>query len=270
MKLIDAHIHLFGQDEWADELAVSVGHINSKQHVDEWFQKLDIVHGIVMGNFDPLPDVYDFGPGYSYCVGLEGRQILRLGPDKVPAMVEEHLRRSACCGIKLYPGYDDHYLTDELYAPYYELAEKYNKPVAIHTGQTQDQHGWLKYSHPLAVDDLAVKYPNVQFILCHFGNPFLADAAAVMEKNPNVSCDISGLLEGYEDLDEYFEDKKYYIQMLQGWLSYGDYWDRVIFGTDWPGVNFPNYVEFIRRLVPRKHWQAVFFDNANRIFGLGL
>ena len=32
--------------------------------------------------------------------------------------------------------------------------------------------------------------------MCHFGNPFLEAAAAVVEKNPNVAADLSGLLEG--------------------------------------------------------------------------
>lgn len=269
-KIIDAHIHLFGPDPWADELARSVGHVNTCEHLQEEYRRLGVTHAVVMGNADPTPDAYAFGPDYHYCVGLDGAQIYRLGPDKVPAMVEEHLRRPACCGIKLYPGYDDHYVTDPLYMPYYALAARYHKPVAIHTGQTQDQHGKLKYCHPVTVDEIATDYPDVQFVLCHFGNPMLADAAAVMEKNPNVSADISGLLEGYEDLEHFFTEKRFYVEMLKGWLSYGDYWDRIIFGTDWPGVNLENYLDFILRLVPEKWQQAVLFDNANRIYGLGL
>ena len=269
-KIIDAHVHLFGEDPWADDLAQRVGHINTEAHLLEQFDQLHITHGIVMGNSDPLPEAYQMDERFHYCVGLEGRQLLRLGPDGVPAMVEEHLRRSQCCGIKLYPGYDSHYISDPLYQPYYELAEKYDKVIAIHTGQTQDGEGRIKYCHPLTLDDVAVDHPYVRFVMCHFGNPFLQEAAAIMEKNPNVSADISGLLEGYQDLNDYFAEKRYYLEMLQGWLSYGDYWDRILFGTDWPGVNMQNYTEFILRLIPEKHRQAVFFDNANRIYQLGL
>ena len=43
-----------------------------------------------------------------------------------------------------------------------------------------------------------------------------------------------------------------------------------MFGTDWPIVNLGEYIGFIRRLVPEAHWEPVFFDNANRIYGLGL
>ena len=269
-KIIDAHIHLFGADPWADELARSMGHENSLAHLQSHFDMLDIVHAVVMGNADPEPDAYQMGPNFSYCVGLDGAQIRRLGPERVPAMVEEHLRRTQCCGIKLYPGYDEHYVSDPLYAPYYELAARYDKPVAIHTGQTQGRNAKLKYCHPLTVDDAATDYPNTRFVMCHFGNPFLQEAAAVLEKNPNVSADISGLLAGYEDLDSYFIGKREYIDMLRGWLSYGDYWDRILFGTDWPGVNLANYLGFIERLIPDKHREAVFFENANCVYGLGL
>ncbi len=269
-KIIDAHVHLFGPDPWADDLAHQMGHINTEEHLLEQFDQLNIVHGVVMGNADPTPDAYQMSDRFHYCVGLEGRQLLRLGPGKVPAMVEEHLRRPQCCGIKLYPGYDAHFISDPLYQPYYELAEQYGKPVAIHTGQTQGGEGKLKYCHPMTLDDVATEHPHVQFVMCHFGNPFLADAAAVLEKNENMTADISGFLAGIEDLDVYFEEKRCYLDMLKGWLGYGDYWDRILFGTDWPGVNMSNYMEFIDRLIPDKHKQAVMFDNANRVYQLGL
>jgi len=30
------------------------------------------------------------------------------------------------------------------------------------------------------------------------------------------------------------------------------------------------YIEFVKRLVPEKYWEKVFFDNADRIYRLGL
>ena len=92
----------------------------------------------------------------------------------------------------------------------------------------------------------------------------------MLEKNPNVSTDLSGLLEGRVDLDAYFLDRAVYAELLRGWLSYVGCWDRVMFGTDWPIVNLEEYIRYIQRLVSRAHWQNVFFDNANQIYGLGL
>ena len=45
---------------------------------------------------------------------------------------------------------------------------------------------------------------------------------------------------------------------------------RFLFGTDFPAVNIGNYIDFIRRLVPEEHHAAIFFDNANRVYQLGL
>ena len=106
--------------------------------------------------------------------------------------------------------------------------------------------------------------------MCHFGNPFLEAAAAVVEKNPNVAADLSGLLEGPIDLEDYFTRQAGYVTLLRTWLTAIDCWDDLLFGTDWPIVNLGTYVAFIRRLIPEEHWEQVFFQNANRVYGLGL
>ena len=85
-----------------------------------------------------------------------------------------------------------------------------------------------------------------------------------------MCADLSGLLEGVTDLGRYFDEQSEYVRQLRGWISYVDDWGRFLFGTDFPAVNVPNYVEFVRRLVPEAHRQAVFFDNANRVYQLGL
>ncbi len=61
-----------------------------------------------------------------------------------------------------------------------------------------------------------------------------------------------------------------YIQQLRTWITYVQDDERFLFGTDWPAVNIGNYIEFIQRLLPEKSWNKVFFENANRIYGLGL
>ena len=93
---------------------------------------------------------------------------------------------------------------------------------------------------------------------------------AVMEKNRNVSADLSGLLEGRVDLEEYFREQAGYVGLLRTWLTALGKWDRIMFGTDWPIVNLEEYIQYIQRIVPPQHHEKVFFDNANRIYVLGL
>ena len=210
-------------------------------------------------------------PDYmSYCIGLDSN-VFYDDMDLMTAQVEENLKRKQCCGIKLYPGYNHVYVYDELYDPIYELARKYNKPVAIHTGLTATANALLKYSHPMTLDEAAVKYPDVQFVMCHIGNPFLQDAIAVLEKNHNVAVDLSGLLEGkIPDMVTFLRDKRGYISMLRDWLNYLGSYDRVMFGTDWPLANFADYITFVKDFIPETYWDDVFFNNANRIYQLGL
>ena len=107
--------------------------------------------------------------------------------------------------------------------------------------------------------------------MCHLGEPYFVDAIAVMEKNPNVTADLSGMLEGkIVDFDRFCARKHFYIEQLRGWLAYLNAYDRLMFGTDWPLANFGDYVAFTKLLIPEEHWDAVFYENAVRIYHLRL
>ena len=123
---------------------------------------------------------------------------------------------------------------------------------------------------PETLDEAAADFPRTRFVMCHFGNPFLEAAAAVLEKNPNVCADLSGLLEGRADLDRYFVERAGYVGLLRTWMDYLGCWDRFLYGTDWPIVNLAEYRDYVTRIVPEERRPAVFFDNANRVYGLGL
>jgi len=274
MKIIDAHLHLFPTEEsWPEEMAQQVGHHNNTDHLRQVYAELDMVHGVVMGNRSLNVEDHQYPEDlFHYCVGLDS-SLLKEGRAQVNDLadkVEVHLRRGNCCGVKLYPGYNKIWLTDPLYEPVYELAKQYDKPVAIHMGLTAHARAHLKYCHPLVLDEVAADHPETRFVMCHFGNPFLDAAAAVIGKNPNVSADLSGLLEGRVDLDVYFEEQSGYAGLLKTWIAATGSLDRILFGTDWPIVNLAEYIAFIQRLVPEKHWENVFFHNANRVYGLGL
>ena len=133
MKIIDAHLHLFPQEDWAEQTAQGVGHHNSVDHLRQVYGQLGMVHGVVMGNHSLETGKHDYPADlFHYCVGLDslvldrGRNI----PADLPDQVEEHLKRDNCCGVKLYPGYNRIWLSDDCYQPIYDLAARYDKPVA--------------------------------------------------------------------------------------------------------------------------------------------
>ena len=76
MKIIDAHIHFRPDYEKFGLVAERAGHKNTKEHIDEVFEKNDIVHAIVMGNGDLSLENHTYPDNMSYCVGLDSNCFL--------------------------------------------------------------------------------------------------------------------------------------------------------------------------------------------------
>lgn len=267
MKIIDSHIHFFKEPHF-DRLAREAHHENSAEHLRKTFGDLGIELAIVMGNRDLDLARHVYPDFMRYCVGLDSYYFTEDKAAEALELVEQHFERPACVGLKLYPGYNTNYVYDDVYKPFLELADHCKKPVAIHTGETAGSHGLLKYSHPLTLDEVACKYPNVRFIMCHLGNPWLVDAAVVINKNHNVSADLSGFLVGKLEMRRYFEDNRGYVEYIKTWLQYMSAWDRLMYGTDWPLPNMGDYIEFIAALVPARYHDMVFYQNAAQTYGV--
>ena len=283
MRIIDAHFH-FSRCDSFDRIAAAAGHENTLSHLAEVFRENHIVLGIAMGEMGGeridgvctprTPEMLDAAmalppeerPRTAWCAGVESEEI-------VPGTLKESLHRFAeclkrpeCAGLKLYPGYHPVALNDPRHDPYFALAEESDVPVVVHTGELSGSRGLLKYSHPLAVDEAAVRFPRVRFVMAHCGNPWITDAVAVAAKNPNVFLDLSGLAEGNFSPDRFCGHFRGHWEHIRHWLTYLDDWEKVMYGSDWPLVNIPAYLEIIRRLIPEEHREKVFFANACRVF----
>ena len=268
MKKIDAHIHFRRDAPHFNRLAQESGFENSEKYLEEAFAKEGIVRAVVMSNLSMEDGGWDFPDWLSFCTGVGHDS---LDSDKIShsiEMVEAHLRADKCVGLKIYAGYTHYDLCDPKYTPFYELAQSYDKPVAVHMGVTAHSRALLKYCHPMQMDQVAVDFPKVQFVMCHFGNPWLMDAAAVLEKNENVAADLSGLIAGKLDVDNYLKDMHGYVEQLRTWIHYVENYDKFMFGTDWPLTDFGNYLRLFEHIIPEKHWEKFYYENAVRIYGL--
>ena len=112
--------------------------------------------------------------------------------------VERQLQAGRVKGFKAYLGYLHHGPASPGYAPYYRLAARYQIPVLFHSGDTYAASAKLKYAHPLLIDEVAVDYPDTNFVIAHGGCPWFVDAAEVIYKNANVWADLSGIFVGDE------------------------------------------------------------------------
>ena len=182
------------------------------------------------------------------------------------ARIESGLKSGKYGCIKIYLGYVHRFAYDQQYEPVYKLAEKYDVPVVFHTGDTYTKGAKLKYADPLTIDEVAVDHPRVKFVIAHCGNPWVESAAEVTYKNSNVYIECSALLLGnLSELPK--ENVETYVTRPIAWVfGYVEDPKKMMFGTDWPLIAIKPYVEAYKSAIPKEHWQAVFHDNAVRVF----
>ncbi|KAB3526365.1 amidohydrolase family protein [Alkaliphilus serpentinus] len=277
MKIIDAHMHLSNIKEFKS-IAVEKSTVDySCNGLVHEYKASNVVLGIAMGltetNSGRLPDHNTSTPmgidledkipsNIVYCLGINP---YKLGREEIKEL-ELRLQRPEVVGLKVYLGYYPFYGYDEVYKPVYELAEKYKVPVVFHTGDTLSDEGLLKYSHPLTLDEIAVKHRWVNFVMAHFGDPWCLDAAEVVYKNSNMFADLSGLMVGNDKTIKRLKDSPLFFHHLRHGLAFCDNYSKFLFGTDWPLVPIAPYIEFVRELIPEEYHQEVFYDTATKVF----
>jgi len=241
--LIDCHVHLNNYHE-GDRRP-------TKENVRDLFEKMaqyGVDHAVVLTSYKvdlDRPSVEEVlsalarDPRTTVVEGLRWR-----GDERTDLFtMEERIREGTVRGIKLYPGYDRYPINDPSLEAVFRIAAKYRVPVMIHTGDTYSKHAKVRHAHPLLVDDVAVDFPDVTFVMCHLGNPWFQDAAEVLYKNDNVYADISGLTLG--EFSHEFE--RYMARRLKEVITYmGDPGKRLLYGSDWPLVRMGPYVEFLK------------------------
>jgi hypothetical protein len=257
MKVIDAHIHT----RFTDKPESNSGILITKENLLTEMKEAGVVGAVSLEGSDGRGYETDLAAyGIIRCAGV-GKKV------DVPR-IEKGLRTGFYRCLKIYLGYIHQFANDRNYEPAYKLAEKYNVPVIFHTGDTYDVDGKLKYSDPLTIDEVAVDHRGVTFVIAHCGNPWIQSAAEVAYKNPNVFLDGSAFLIG--NLQETSPDtiKRTMIDPITWVFAYLEDPKKLLFGSDWPLVSMKDYIDAFKQAVPPEHWQAVFHDNAVRVFQL--
>jgi uncharacterized protein len=190
------------------------------------------------------------------------------GPEAVADQIARWEETPEIVGIKLFPGYHPFYPHDRRLDPVYEYARRRRLPVLIHTGDTMDPQGLVKYTRPVEVDEVAVRFRDVSLVLCHFGNPWIEEAAEVVYKNRNVYADTSGLLAhpSYPLFDRMVDLCRQ--RLIEAILTVGSA-ERVLYGSDWPLIDLKVALQLVTSLdLPDRDRAAILGGNARRLFGL--
>jgi len=191
------------------------------------------------------------------------------GEAEVAHAVDLWEREADLAAIKLYPGYLHFYPHDRRLDPVYEFAHRRRIPVMIHQGDTLYPEGLVKFARPIEVDEVAVRYRDVQFVLCHLGNPWIEETCEVVYKNPNAWTDTSGLL-GPPRLPYFDAMVRRSRERLADALAFLGSAERVLYGSDWPLLSIATAVGLVTGLdIPAQDKVAILGENARRLFRLG-
>ncbi len=273
-KVIDMHIHSysntdFGEREPAQDHYGVKGSANAEAHrlaTFAAFKKYNIVKAVVSGNPE---SVETWAAKDNNQVVIKG--ILIFSPDdygldsvKFEQMVKD--KKIEVFGeIGAY--YGGTTLSDSIWQPYLRICEKYDIPVAVHTGggDPGGTYSWspkarLTLGDPYLIEDVLVRYPKLRIYLMHAGGEeWHEHTLRLMAYYPQLYTDIAVMLWVEPNT------QRTITAFLQNAKTAG-YLHRVMFGSDqmtWPyaigkSIDFLNSLTFLTK----KDKEDILYNNA--------
>ncbi len=256
--ILDAHLHTTFNGKPEEYSGIP----QTREELFSQMKEAGVVGGIAHAESDGV----DYWPleseGIFHCIGVDANPNLKV--------VEAGLKSKKFRCIKVYLGYVPQYAYHPRYRALYKLAQKYDVAVVFHTGDTYSSTAKVKYADPLTIDEVAVDFPEVRFVLAHCGNPWIESAGEVAYKNPNVFLDGSGLLIGDLQGASVETLEMFLIKPLKWIFHYADDPRKLMYGSDWPLTRLKPYVDAFKQAIPEENWKDVFRNNAIRVFKLPL
>jgi len=167
-------------------------------------------------------------------------------------------------GFKFHPNTQAFWPNQREFYPLYEVIAEAGLIALFHSGTTGIGAGMpggggvrLKYSNPMAVDDVAADFPQLDIILAHPSFPWQEEALAVGTHKPNVYIDLSGWS------PKYFPESliRYTNSQLQ---------HKMLFGSDYPLITPDRWLsDFAKLPIKDEVRPLVLKENAARLLGLG-
>ncbi len=290
---IDAHLHLITEEmvrrmmvrplalreealrrsrprgmTWEDRMKPLRG-VSLEQHAASWlaaFDQAGVDGGIFIAGGEGNDEMAAF-------VALDPARLHGVGslvdprhPDA--ARTVRTFRSRGLCGLKLYPPTQRFLPNDRAFYPIYEACAEENLPIIFHFGITVGAFYDLSYASPLPLSAVIKEFPEITFIIAHFGAGFLRETLFLAYHTDNVCVDTSGT----NNWREYYPGEPSLEQVFRDALrAFGP--ARVLFGTDstvWGGYRhhiLKEQREVLDRLELSAEERALIMgDNARRIF----
>ncbi len=130
-------------------------------------------------------------------------------------------------GVKLLPVNRCFRLSDPSCRPFFEKAAELKAPMIVHYGVTVDPGGDLRYADPIDLSPVARDFPEITFVIAHFGAGYLDSVLKVAYQCGNIAVDSSGT-------NNWIDSMPYPMTLAQVFqrsiTALGP--ERVLFGTD--------------------------------------
>jgi hypothetical protein len=279
-KIIDMHIHSYTQSHldkgkpYIDYYGV-VGTANAEKLMNETFEafkKYNIVKAMVSGSPESVETWSANDPDNLIIKGIAIETPDDFGLDSIT--FEQMIKAGK---IEVFGEIGAYYggtsLSDEIWQPYLRICEKYDIPVAVHTGggDPGGTYSWspkarLKLGDPYLIEDVLVKYPKLRIYMMHAGGEDWPEhAIRLMAYYPQLYTDLAVMLWVEPNTQRYVKE------FLQN-IKEAGYLNRVMFGSDqmtWPyaiekSINFLNSLDFLTE----QDKEDIFYNNAARFLKL--
>lgn len=279
-KIIDMHIHSysekdFGERENATDYYGTPGSSSAQEHrmaTYAEFQKWNIVKAAVSG----IPESVEQWTSEDSSQRII-RGILIFHPDDYGLDSVKFEQMIIDKKIEIFGEIGAYYsgttLSDDVWQPYLRICEKYDIPVAVHTGggdpggtYTWSPNARLRLGDPYLIEDVLVKYPKLRIYLMHNGGEeWHEHALRLMAYYPQLYTDIAVMLWVEPNTQRTVTD------FLRN-AKHAGYLDRVMFGSDqmtWPyaigkSIEFLNSLEFLTE----QDKDDIFYNNAAKFLRL--
>jgi uncharacterized protein len=280
MQVTDSHIHVQpwwelraevlevmtrGRDDVAELQAIMKSPERLLRRLDQ-----DGIARAVLVNY-PSPDLMGFTPRVNEYVA----QYCKAAPDRLVPMGGVHprfaqdaaaeVRQAAELGVRALKVHPPHMAVEpnaylhglDALRAIYEEAQRLRLPVMIHTGTSVFPGARSRTGEPMAVDDVAVDFPDLKIVLAHGGRPLWMDQAFFLVRRfPNVYMDVSSIPPK---------------AILRYFPRLAEVAGKVLYGSDWPAPGVRSMADNLRDFraldLPAEASAMMLETNARKVFG---
>jgi len=140
-------------------------------------------------------------------------------------------------GVKLGANYQNFDPLEPRALAIYERAQRYGLPVLFHQGTSPVREAPIRLAHPLLMDEVAIRYPDLKIVMAHVGHPWQVETCVVIRKHPNVYADISA---------NFYRPFSFWEQMVKA--AEWNVLDKLLFGTDFPVTTVEETIDGLRNV----------------------